>query len=294
MTFRRGSRLDPSQVEDYRGRRLGGAGGKGIAVGGGGIGVVVIAIVIYLLGGDPSGVIDLNGMAVGGPGDTPGTALQSCRTAEDANAREDCRIVGYVTSVQQYWTAEFRNSGQTYQPATTRFFSGQAQTGCGLADSSSGPFYCPSDKHVYLDLTFFDDLRTKLGATGGPLAQAYVIAHEYGHHVQDLLGVLGRAGDTGDQGGSVRVELQADCYAGVWTKRASDPNGILEPPTEAQLADALNTAQAIGDDRLQRASTGTVHPEQWTHGSSAQRQKWFLQGFKFGDPDQCDTFSGPV
>jgi predicted metalloprotease len=263
-------------------------------VGGGGIGVVVVAIVIYLLGGDPSAVIDLNGQSVGGPGDTPGPALQSCRTAQDANTREDCRIVGYVNSVQQYWTAEFRAVGQAYQPATTRFFSGQAQTGCGAADSSSGPFYCPTDKHVYLDLTFFNDLRTQLGATGGPLAEAYVIAHEYGHHVQDLMGVLGRAGDTGAQGGSVRVELQADCYAGVWLKHASDPNGLLEPPTEAQLADALDTANAIGDDRLQRASTGSVHPEQWTHGSSAQRQKWFLQGFKFGSPDQCDTFSGPV
>jgi predicted metalloprotease len=291
MTFRRGARLDPSQVEDFRGRRLGGA--RGMAVGGGGLGVVVLAVVIYLLGGNPANVIGLDGLSVGGPGDSP-AQLSDCKTGADANAREDCRILGYVNSVQQYWTAEFRTQGTTYQPATTRFFSGQAQTGCGLADASSGPFYCPNDKHVYLDLTFFDELRSRFGATAGPLAQAYVIAHEYGHHVQDLEGVLGRSSEPGPQGGSVRIELQADCYAGVWTKNASDPNGLLEPPTDAQIADALNAAAAVGDDRIQRSTNGTINREVWTHGSSAQRQKWFLQGYRFGAPDSCDTFSGPV
>lgn len=292
MTFRGGARLDTSQVEDYRGRRLGGGGG--IAVGGGGLGILAIALVIYLLGGDPTQIVDLNGVGVGGPGDTP-AVVQNCQTGADANANEDCRIVGYVNSVQQYWTTEFRQQGKTYKPATTRFFSDQAQTGCGLADTSSGPFYCPTDRHVYLDLGFFDELRSKYGATAGPLAQAYVIAHEYGHHIQDLDGTLASAGsDTGPQGGSVRTELQADCYAGVWAKNASDPNGLIEPPTEAQIADALNAAAAVGDDRIQQETTGTIHQDTWTHGSSAQRQKWFLQGFKYGTPDQCDTFSGPV
>jgi predicted metalloprotease len=292
MTFRPGAKIDTSQVEDYRGRRLGG--GSGLAVGGGGIGVLVIAVVIYLLGGDPSQVVDLNGANVGGPGDSP-TVVQNCQTGADANANDDCRIVGYVNSVQRYWSQEMAAQGQTYVPATTRFFSGQAQTGCGVADASSGPFYCPNDKHVYLDLTFFDELKARFGATAGPLAQAYVIAHEYGHHIQDLDGTLAQAGsDTGPQGGSVRTELQADCYAGVWAKNASDPGGLLEPPTDAEIADALNAAAAVGDDRIQQATQGTIHPESWTHGSSAQRQKWFTQGFKYGTPDQCDTFSGPV
>lgn len=292
MTFRPGARIDTSQVEDYRGRRLGGGGG--IALGGGGLGVLAIAVVILLLGGDPSQLADLGGTSIGGPGDSP-AVVANCQTGADANANEDCRIVGYVNSVQQYWTAEFRREGNTYVPATTRFFSGTAQTGCGAADASSGPFYCPTDKHVYLDLTFFDELRSRFGATAGPLAQAYVIAHEYGHHIQDLDGTLASAGsDTGPQGGSVRTELQADCYAGVWAKNASDPGGLLETPTDTQIADALNAAAAVGDDRIQQATQGTIHPEQWTHGSSAQRQKWFMQGFKFGTPDQCDTFAGPV
>src|SRR3954468_44599 len=292
MTFRRGARLDPGQVEDYRGRRLGG--GRGIAVGGGGLGVLVLAVIIYFLGGNPASVIDINNVGVGGPGDSP-AVLSQCQTGADANANEDCRILGYVNSVQAYWTSEFRQSGQQYVPVTTRFFSGSAQTGCGPATTDVGPFYCPEDEHVYIDLGFLDELRTRFGATGGPLAQAYVIAHEYGHHVQDLLGIFQQQSqDQGPQGGSVRIELQADCYAGVWADNASGPQGMLEPPTDAQIADALNAAAAVGDDRIQKETSGRVNRETWTHGSSAQRQKWFMQGFKYGTPDQCDTFSGPV
>jgi predicted metalloprotease len=292
MTFTQGARLDPGQVEDFRGRRMGG--GTGIAVGGGGLGVLVLAVIIYFLGGNPSDVIDLNNVSVGGPGDSPGVLTQ-CQTGADANANEDCRILGYVNSVQAYWTSEFQQNGQQYVPATTRFFSGSAPTACGTADSSTGPFYCPNDKHVYLDLGFFDQLRSQFGATAGPLAQAYVIAHEYGHHIQDLDGTLDQAGqDTGPQGGSVRTELQADCYAGVWADNASGPQGMLETPTDTQIADALNAAGAVGDDRIQQETSGHVNKETWTHGSSAQRQKWFMQGFRYGTPDQCDTFSGPI
>jgi uncharacterized protein len=292
MTFRRGARLDPGQVEDYRGRRLGG--GTGIAVGGGGIGVLVLVVLVYLLGGNPSDVIDLNNVSVGGPGDSP-AVLTQCQTGEDANTDQACRILGYINSVQAYWTSEFASQGERYVPATTRLFSDSASTGCGPADASTGPFYCPTDRHVYLDLGFFDQLRTQFGATAGPLAQAYVIAHEYGHHIQDLDGTLSTAGqDTGPQGGSVRTELQADCYAGVWTANASGPEGMLEPPTDAQIRDALNAASAVGDDRIQQETTGHVNRESWTHGSSAQRQKWYMQGYRYASPGDCDTFSGPV
>lgn len=299
MTFNPNAKLDPSQVEDSRGGgRMGGIGGRGVAIGGGGIGTIVILVILALAGfggpgGSDGGLGGLGGITIGGPQASQGPGLsETCRTGADANARDDCRIVGYVNSVQAYWQAEFQRSGKQYRPAVTTFFTGQADTGCGAASADSGPFYCPSDGHVWIDLGFFDELRTKFGATGGPFAQAYVLAHEYGHHVQDLDGTLqgGGSGATGATGESVRTELQADCYAGVWAANAVS-TGYLVKLTEAQIADGLNAAAAVGDDRIQRATQGRVDPESWTHGSSAQRQKWFMTGYNSGKPASCDTFS---
>jgi predicted metalloprotease len=294
MTFKRDVRLDTSQVEDVRGRRVG---GRGLAIGGGGLGGLVILVLAMLMGGGTgtAGLGSLLDQAVGAGTDTrpaSTTLATECRTGADANARDDCRIVGYVDSIQAYWTAAFAQSGDQYEPSKTRFFSGATDTGCGAATSAVGPFYCPADQYVYIDLGFFDELRTKFGAQGGPFAQAYIIAHEYGHHVQHILGLLdtgpGQAGATGQ---SVRTELQADCFAGVWAANAVD-TGYLLPLTDAQIAQALDAARAVGDDRIQAEFQGRVSPESWTHGSSTQRQAWFTTGYETGDPARCDTSGG--
>jgi predicted metalloprotease len=192
--------------------------------------------------------------------------------------------------VQAYWGKTVRN----YDPATTRFFDGVISTGCGQASPAVGPFYCPRDQHIYIDLGFFDQLTSQLGARGGPLAEAYVLAHEYGHHVQNLLGTLDQArSGAGAQGGQVRVELQAECFAGLWVGRALD-TGFVEDITRQDIADALDTAAAIGDDRIQERTQGQVNPETWTHGSSEQRQSWFVRGIEGSGPNSCDTFSGRI
>jgi predicted metalloprotease len=288
MRYRRGARLDPSQVVDRRGR------GGPLAIGGGGLGLV--GLVIYLLvsalsgGGGLGPLENLDGSTVSR--EPPAQALgQRCMTGAQANVDEDCRIVADVNSIQRYWTTEFRAKNRRYTPATTVFFAGATDTGCGTASTDVGPFYCPADKHVYIDLGFFDELRTRLGAQGGPFAQAYVLAHEYGHHVQDLNGVLGRAsGQRGAGGGSVRTELQADCLAGVWAGHAVE-TGYIANLTQADVADALDAAAAVGDDRIQAETQGRVTPETWTHGSSAQRTRWFSRGYRSGEAGRCDTFS---
>ncbi len=286
MSFDPNAKLDPGQVSDRRGM-----GGRGVAIGGGGLGLVLL-IAYTLLGGNPAdlGPI-LEPGAVTGPESS--AIATECKTGEDANERDDCRILGYVNSVQTYWTQEFTAAGKQYQPVDTVLFTGATQSACGTATAASGPFYCPADRLVYLDLGFFEELRTRFGATGGSLAQGYVVAHEYGHHVQDLLGVLGQGtNDQGAEGRSVRIELQADCYAGAWANHAEA--GILAPVTDAQIADALDAAAAVGDDRIQQSTGGGVNPEAWTHGSAAQRQRWFTNGYQGGDPNACDTFNGEI
>jgi predicted metalloprotease len=291
--FRKRARLDPTQIEDRRGRSL----GRGVAVGGGGIGVIVALLLIILnLSGGGSGstsveetLRDLEGVTVGG-GSTP-SDLSHCRTGADAERSEDCRIVAFVNSIQSYWQGQIRG----YRESPTVFFTGATTTACGRATTEVGPFYCPADASVYIDLGFFQELIDRFGATGGPLAQAYVLAHEYGHHVQDLLGILDRIGNDreGPQSAGVRSELQADCFAGVWTANAVE-TGYIARIIDQDIADALSAAAAVGDDRIQREFQGHVNRETWTHGSSADRQQWFQTGYGSGDPRACDTFGGSI
>ncbi|HEY7206868.1 MAG TPA: neutral zinc metallopeptidase [Gaiellaceae bacterium] len=299
VRFRNTARLDPSQVEDVRGRGpMLGVPGGGLAIGGGGLGVVgvILYLVFGLLAGGSGlspqlGNLDGSAVSQGTPGQVLG---DECQTGADANRREDCRIVGDINSVQSYWQDEFAASGRSYVPAKTVFFTGSTDTGCGPASTDVGPFYCPVDRNVYIDLGFFDELRSQFGARGGPFAEAYVLAHEYGHHVQDLLGALGSgSSQTGASGRSVRTELQADCYAGVWANHATQ-TGYLVGLTQADVDDALDAASAVGDDRIQAETQGQVNPETWTHGSSAERQHWFGVGYQTGRPAACDTFSGNI
>jgi predicted metalloprotease len=251
-----------------------------LAGGGGAVGIILYLVVTLLGGGDGST------LSLGSGEDTDLSA--ECRTGEDANQRDDCRIVGVVNSVQDYWAENL----EAYREATTVFFSGGTPTACGSATSAVGPFYCPSDETVYIDLTFYDDLRSRFGAQGGPFAEAYVIAHEYGHHVENLRGVLGRGqdGDTGPTSNGVRIELMADCFAGLWAQDAVD-TGYIEELGEADIRDGLDAAAAVGDDRIQQQAQGRVDPESWTHGSAEQRQQWFMTGYRAQSRNDCDTFA---
>ncbi len=270
----------------------------GLAVGGGGVGIAVL--VVYLLisllsGGNALGQLaPLDNQQVG-QGDSPGEVSTACRTGEDANERQDCQIVAVVNSVQAFWDGVFQRSGRRYPYVDTVFFTDEVQTGCGFASSEVGPFYCPRDQQVYVDLGFFDELQSRFGAGGAPFAQAYVIAHEYGHHVQNQLGALDRIGsDTqGPESRAVRAELQADCYAGVWAANAVK-GGLIEELSQADINDGLDAATAVGDDRIQERTQGQVSPETWTHGSSEQRRRWFSRGYEQGRPAACDTFSGSI
>jgi predicted metalloprotease len=278
MRFRRGARLDPGQVRDRRGMPVGPVGG---VIGGGGIAGLIITVLVLLLNSGGGG----SGLSLGG--ESSSDLTQNCTTGEDANQSQDCRVVGVVNSVQAYWD----DTVAQYQPAPTTLFSGQVSTGCGTASSAVGPFYCPADENVYIDLGFFDALESEFGARGGPFAEAYVIAHEYGHHVQHLLGADRRVGSDreGPTSGSVRLELQADCYAGVWARRALD-TGFIEELTAGDIADGLDAAAAVGDDRIQERARGRVSPENYTHGTAEQRQRWYRVGHDTGDPNRCDTF----
>ncbi len=295
MRFRRGARLDPGQVTDVRGRRVGAG---GLAVGGGGLGLVVLVVylLITVLSGNGGGLGPLDQLQDErvGQGDTPSSISQDCKTGQDANEREDCRIVAVVNSVQEFWGDVFQRSSKQYQDVDTVFFTDQVNTGCGFASSQVGPFYCPRDHLVYIDLGFFDEL-SRFGAKDTVFVESYVLAHEYGHHVQDQLGILDQIGnDTqGPESRAVRSELQADCYAGVWAAHAVE-TGFVVDLTQQDINDGLDAAAAIGDDRIQEKAQGQVNPETWTHGSSEQRRRWFSRGYETGKPAACDTFTGSI
>ena len=285
MPFNEKSQLDPSQVQDRRGRSRGAT----IAIGGGGIGILVF-VVALLLGVNPTDLLNNTGMVP--PSDTNISQVSDlatvCQTGADANSREDCAIVGYVNSIQAYWTDEFASNGAQYTPAQTVLFSGATDAACGYASGATGPFYCPSDQSVYLDLAFFQEIQSRYGVQGGPFAEAYVLAHEYGHHVQDLLGILQLSSDTGPESISVFTELQADCLAGIWAYHAVE-TGYLSQLTNEEIAQSLDAASKVGDDRIQRATQGYVSPETWTHGSSQQRYAALLDGLQSGDINTCET-----
>jgi uncharacterized protein len=287
MPFNEKSRLDTTQVNDRRGRGV----GTTVAVGGGGLGLVIL-LVSLLLGVDLTGlagpVEQTQATPVVSSGDI-GSLSERCRTGADANTRQDCRLVGFVNSIQSFWSAEFTRYKSQYQPAQTVLFSGSTRGACGYASTATGPFYCPTDQMIYVDLVFFEELQTRYGAQGGPFAEAYVLAHEYGHHIQNLTGILEKMGDsrtTGQWSPTVQIELQADCLAGVWAHNAT-ATGYLTPLTDKEIAQSLDAAASVGDDRIQRRTQGYVSPESWTHGSSAQRQQALIAGLKSGDISGC-------
>jgi hypothetical protein len=262
-----------------------------MAIGGGGIGIVIL-VVALLMGVDPSQLEVLTQPPPAASTQDAGSVSsleEECRTGADANAREDCRIVGFVNSIQAFWTDEFARRGSSYAPATLVLFSGATEAACGYASAAVGPFYCPRDQQIYLDMSFFEELRTRFGAQDGSFAVAYVLAHEYGHHVQHITGALQSAGrDSGPDSNAVQIELQADCLAGIWVHHAT-ATGYLTEVSEAEIMQSLDAAAAVGDDRIQRQTQGYVSPESWTHGSSEQRQLALMDGVRSGDLDTCQT-----
>jgi len=298
MTFHEGSRIDTSTTSTSGGPGLGGPGpGRGIAIGGG-LGGLVIVVIALLLGIDPgtitSGTQPEPGQQQSQAQDVSGFDKSQCKTTADANKIPECRIIATGNSVDAVWTQLL---GKGYTRPDINIFHDQVNTGCGAASTDVGPFYCPADKTAYFDTGFLEILKNQLGSSTGPFAQEYIVAHEFGHHVQDLQGTLGKAqqGMQGAQGNGVRTELQADCYAGVWAHFAtipqSDGTPYLDPLTDKDIADVMSATQAVGDDWIQKRMTGRVDPYQFTHGTSEQRQHWFTVGYKLGDPKRCDTYN---
>ena len=284
MTFNDNADISSGRVS-RRGRNT------AIGIGGGG---GVLAIAVLLISAFTG--VDLTGLVPSGGGEQPvQEEFLDCEAAE-ANTNDDCRVQGATASLDDYWAEQAPGLGFEYNTPGVNIFEGSTSTGCGNATSAVGPFYCPADQSIYLDTSFYEQLRSQFGASGGPLAQMYIIAHEWGHHIQTITGINSNLDfqTTGPESDGVRLELQADCFAGAWVGAAStieDADGVtfLEPVTQQQIADALNAAASVGDDNIQEQTQGQTNPESWTHGSSASREKWFNIGYE-GGPAACNTF----
>lgn len=267
----------------------GGGGGTGGRVAVGGIGTIIVAILAMIFGFDPSGLLG------GGTGTGSTQAVNpvtECTRGSDIAKNRECRWDAYLSSTNGYWSGALANG---FKAPSMTIFTGQVSTACGAATSSVGPFYCPGDEIIYLDTDYTATLLKELGAKGGDAAEAYIVAHEYGHHIQNLTGVMATAqasNETGAGSPAVRLELQADCYAGVWFRHSTDdPNGVIKTITQDDLNRIVDAAISVGDDAIQKAQTGSVNRESWTHGSSAQRKNWTAIGYKTGNPNKCDTFN---
>lgn len=299
MTFKSGVTPSGRGVSTSSGPSGGRGGGMPIMLGGGGLGTVVL-LVLYLL-------LSRGGGLGGGPAEPGQQAqqqqqqgennLEHCSAEGAVNEYADCRAAAMADSLNAVWpTVLSEQAGIEYSEPGLRLFQNSVQSGCGNASSSTGPFYCPRDEHIYLDTSFFDQLE-QLGGSSAPLSQMYVVAHEWGHHIQNLEDTLGLSNyeDPGEDSAAVAIELQADCYAGIWASQADKgEKALLEPITEDQLKSAIETARAIGDDHIQQHSGQDVNPDAWTHGSSEQRQEAFLSGYNSGSMAKCDTLNRGV
>lgn len=277
---------ESSNIEDRRG-----SGGGRVPIRLGGIGGILVVLGALYFGVDPQMVLNL---LEGGTTAGPQQVTQAPPSTDDPQKKFISRV---LASTEDVWTSYFQQMGRTYHDPRLVLFTGGVQSACGYAQTAVGPFYCPADQKVYLDLSFFQELQGRLGAKGD-FARAYVVAHEIGHHVQNELGIMNQVEQRGQglaqrgAGGlSVRTELQADCFAGIWAKRANDAKGILQT---GDVEEGLNAASAVGDDRLQKETQGYVVPDSFTHGTSAQRAQWFHRGLETGDINQCNTFSSPT
>lgn len=297
MSFNENIRTSPGRASS------GGRGGRGVAIGGGSALGLIALFVLYQFTG-----IDLTPVVTGSQDAPPqqtqsaGEGFEHCTDGAAANEYDDCRMIATAESLDAMWAKQLpEQAGVKYSQPGLVLFTQSVTSGCGQATSATGPFYCPRDATVYLDTDFFELLRSQFGANAGPLAQEYVLAHEVGHHIQNQLGTFSKYNtqEQGEQGAGVRSELQADCYAGIWMHYASqtiDPESgvaFMEAPTDADIRDALEAAQVIGDDRIQSQAQGHINPDTWTHGSSEQRMNWLKIGLESGSLEQCDTFSTP-
>lgn len=294
MTFNDNARIDTSKVS----KRSGGMKKGGLIAGGGGAIALLLLIGSQLLGVDLTGFAPVAQQALGGGAvsEEYRGELENCTTGADANNDAECRMAGASDSLDRYWESQIEGYRS---PADVVLFEGSTQSQCGTASAATGPFYCPPEEAIYVDVAFFDTLSQDYGASSGPLAEMYVLAHEWGHHVSNLIGTLDSVGkDTGPASGSVRLELQADCFAGAWVKDAStvtDSQGVpfLKPVTQQEIADAMSAASAVGDDHIMESAGVNVNPERFTHGTSEQRQRWFQTGYRQG-PAACGTFDVPA